>query len=284
MSDPIIVGTDASAGADRAIDWAADEAALRHRPLRIVHSLEKALRELPLVSSSHAANAVNTAGRRILDEAGRRARERHPGIDVTTELVAEGTATALHDRSEKAFELVVGHRGLGGFASLMLGSTGLHAAAHAACPVVIVRGDAVPRHDEIVVGIDLIGDPAVALGYAFEAAAVRSARVRVVHAWQIGDALVDLRQEIDARDAEEKLRSDVLQRLMPWRKAQPSTEVIEEVVREHPVAALTDASRNADLVVVGALDHHWYQSPWLGSVSHGVIHHAHCPVAVARAK
>src|SRR5690348_9574471 len=50
MSDPIIVGTDASADADRAVDWAADEAALRRRPLRIVHSLDKARRELPLVS------------------------------------------------------------------------------------------------------------------------------------------------------------------------------------------------------------------------------------------
>ncbi|MFC5748285.1 universal stress protein [Actinomadura rugatobispora] len=284
MSDPIIVGTDASADADRAVDWAADEAALRHRPLRIVHSLDAARRELPLVSSSQAARAVSAAGKGILDEAGHRARERHPGIDVTTELIAESTAAVLHDRSEDAFELVVGHRGLGGFTSMMLGSTGLRVAAHAACPVVIVRGDALTRHDEIVVGIDLIGDPAVALGYAFEAAAVRDALVRVVHAWQMGAALVDLKQAIDVSEAEERTRSEVLQRVEPWRKEHPGIEVTEEVVREHPVTALTDASRNADLVVVGALDHHWYKNPWLGSVSHGVIHHAHCPVAVARAK
>ncbi|GAA2437619.1 universal stress protein [Actinomadura vinacea] len=284
MSDPIVVGTDASAGADRAVEWAVGEAALRRRPLHIVHSIDKGLYELPLFAPSRVADTVTEAGRRILEAAEHLARERRPGVEVTTELVADSTATALRDQSRRAFEVVVGHRGLGGFAGLMLGSTGLRLAMHAAGPVVIVRGDAGTGHGEIVVGIDLIADPAPALGYAFEAAAVRGARVRVLHAWRLGDTLADLGRSIDDREVEEKLRWQVVEAHAPWRKAHPGIEVREEVVHEHPVTALSDASRQADLVVVGAHDHRRFEVSRLGSVSHGVVHHAQCPVAVARTR
>ncbi|MFC5748292.1 universal stress protein [Actinomadura rugatobispora] len=281
MSDPIVVGTDASAGADRAVEWAADEAASRGRPLHIVHSIDKGLYELPLFAPSRVADSVTAAGRRILEAAEHLAREGRPGIEVTTELVTDNTATALRDQSRRAFEVVVGNRGLGGFAGLMLGSTGLRLATHAAGPVVIVRGDAGPGHGEILVGIDLATDPAPALGYAFEAAATRGARVRVLHAWRLGEIEADL---IDEREVKERLRWEIVEAHAPWRKAHPGIEVLEEVVREHPVAALSDASRQADLLVVGAHGHGRLDLPRLGSVSHGVIHHARCPVVVARTR
>ncbi|WP_285692532.1 universal stress protein [Actinomadura sp. NBRC 104412] len=284
MSDPIVVGADASAGADRAVLWAAEEAAARGRRLHIVHSIDKSLYELPLFAPRRAADTVAAAGEEILDAARRRACAHRPGIEVSTELVAEHPATALRGQSRHAFELVVGHRGLSGFAGLMLGSIGLRMASHALGPVVIVRGEATSPHGEIVVGLDLVADPAVPLKYAFEAAAVREARVRVLHAWRpVGD-LADIRDPVEVKAAEEKMRWQIIEAHARWRKAHPSVEVTEEVLGAHPVAALTDASRTADLVVVGAHDHNWLDLPRLGSVSHGVIHHSHCPAAIARSR
>ncbi|MBG6089176.1 universal stress protein [Actinomadura viridis] len=283
MSDPVLVGTDGSACADSAVDWAADDAALRGRPLQIVHSVDKGLYELPLFSPGQMAHQVAEAGERILAEAARRARERRPGVEVTTDLVAEGTATALEQRSRNAFELVVGNRGMGGFASLLVGSTSLRMAGHAAGPVVIVRGDVVPGHNEIVAGIDLEADPAETLRYAFEAAALRGARIRVMYAWRLGETL-GRAGELDDKDVQEKLRWEVVKAHEPWRKTYPGIDVVEDVLQEHPVTALCDASRAADLVVVGAHDHNWFDVPRLGSVSHGVVHHAECPVVIARAR
>jgi nucleotide-binding universal stress UspA family protein len=203
---------------------------------------------------------------------------------VSSSLVVQAVPKALEEESRQAYELVVGHRGLGGFASMLLGSTGLRMAAHAAGPVVIVRGEnPPPRRGEVVVGLDLRADSTVALHYAFEAAAARGARVRVVHAWQPA-AVLDPSEVVEPEDVDEKLRWKIIEAHAPLRKTYPDVEVVEQVVLEHPVIALCDASRDASLVVVGEHDHNWLEVPRLGSVSHGVIHQGHCPVAVVRTR
>jgi nucleotide-binding universal stress UspA family protein len=281
MTDPIVVGTDGSPGASRAVRWAADEAALRRLPLHIVHAIDRGLYELPLFAPGQIAESVAEAGEETLAEAARTAREHRPGIEVTTELVAEAIAVALADRSRRAFELVVGHRGRGGFASLLLGSTGLRLAGHTAAPVVIVRGDAPPAGGEVVAGVDLVSDPTGTLRYAFDAAAVRGARVRVLHAWRVnGPALPGEGRGAGAAEIVEKLEQELVRAQAPVREDFPGVEVVADLVREHPVTALCEASRGASLVVVGTHDHNWLNVPGLGSVSHGVIHHAHSPVAV----
>ena len=323
MTDPIVVGTDGSPPASRAVRWAADEAALRGRPLHIVHAIDRGLYELPLFAPGQIAESVAEAGEETLAEAARTAREHRPGVAVTTELVAEAITVALAERSRRAFELVVGHRGRGGFASLLLGSTGLRLAGHAAAPVVIVRrrtveedvpsgpepsggepsdgevagggpagaappggGPAAEGSDaaaagDVVVGVDLVSDPTGPLRYAFDAAAVRDTRVRVVHAWRDGGALV--RGEggrTDTREIVERLEQAVVRAQEPVRTAFPTVPVVADIVHDHPVTALAEASLRAALVVVGTHDHNWLNVPGLGSVSHGVIHHAHSPVAV----
>ncbi|MEU6998694.1 universal stress protein, partial [Nonomuraea sp. NPDC046570] len=72
------------------------------------------------------------------------------------------------------------------------------------------------------------------------------------------------------------------QRLIPWRVKHPDVQMNESAVCEHPVSALAEASRTADLVVVGSRGLGGFASAVLGSVSHGILHHAHCPVAVVR--
>ncbi|GAA1827705.1 universal stress protein [Actinomadura chokoriensis] len=278
MSEPIVVGIDGSEESDRALQWAAAEAVLRERPLHIVHALETWPYRAPLFVPADTTERMSRIGHRLLTATRERVQERWPGLEVTTDLVSEEPSQALHAQSDKAFELVVGSRGRGGFASMLLGSTSLRVAARPTVPVVIVHGDTADR-GEIVVGIDLLRDVGTVLEYAFETAALRDARLRVVHAWQTFGTLIEAGYAIDAEQIELDLRGQVIETYKPLRAKYPRVDVVDEIIMEHPVTALSHASRNARLLVVGAHQRRW-TAPQLGSISHGVIHYARCPVAV----
>ncbi|MFA1541808.1 universal stress protein [Actinomadura monticuli] len=278
MSEPIVVGIDGSEESDHALQWAAAEAALRERPLHIVHTLESWPYKAPLFKPAESTERMTRAGHRLLTAARERVLERRPALEVTTALVAEETSQALRDQSDKAFELVLGSRGRGGFAGMLLGSTSLRMAARPTVPVVIVRGDTGDR-GEIVVGIDLLRDSGAVLDYALEAAALHDARLRVVHAWQTFGTLIEAGYAVDAEQIELDLRAQTIDAYKPLRTEYPRVDVVDEIIMEHPVTALSNASRNARLLVVGAHQRHW-SAPRLGSIAHGAIHHARCPVAV----
>jgi nucleotide-binding universal stress UspA family protein len=161
MKDPwldteaVVVGVDGSPPATAALRWAAREAACRGAPLRIVHAWLWPLYRVPLgpAPGAPAGAGLQAQAERVLRDASATARAVAPGVLVDTALVVGEAATALMRAAEGAQLLVVGHRGLGGFAGLLLGSTGIAASARATCPVVVVRG---ADRDEgpVVVGID----------------------------------------------------------------------------------------------------------------------------------
>ncbi|RAY11405.1 universal stress protein [Actinomadura craniellae] len=282
MAEPIIVATDGSEPAVRALEWAADEAARWELPLHVVHVVERWISTTPIMPPPDLADSFMENGRRILAEGEEIARSRRPGIEVTAELLSDPVVFALRQQSKRGFEMVLGHRGLGGFASMLLGSTGMRVAGHAAGPVVIVRGDDFAERGEVVVGIDLADVSEPAMEYAYRAAAVRGARLRVLHGWELPPALLQTGYGVDQADVEESMRSGLVHAQEHWRGAHPGVEVVESTVRAHPVTALVEASGEADLVVVGARGRTGLGAFRLGSVSHGVIHHSHVPVAVVR--
>ncbi|CNE91392.1 UspA domain-containing protein [Mycobacterium tuberculosis] len=281
MSAPIVIGTDGSDESARALEWAATEATLRRRPLKIVHAVASWPYEKARFSQGEAANSMTRAGRMVLTAALERVRERWPDLVATTTLASGEPWKALSEQSEKAFELVVGNRGQGGFTGLLLGSTSLRVAEHSAIPVVIVRGSAFDE-GEILVGIDPVRDVGAILDYAFDTAEVHQARLRVVHGWQRLATFIEAGYA-DAEEIEAELKTEVVAAYQPLRSRYQGVDVVDEIVLEHPVAALSKASRTARLLVVGAHDWRW-SSPQLGSVSHGVVHHAQCPVAIVPAR
>jgi nucleotide-binding universal stress UspA family protein len=288
MSDPIaapiVVGTDGSRQAETAVTWAADEAALLGRPLHIVHAIERWLYDIPRFPVSGTRDPLTVAGRELLADAEKLARERQPDLEVSTDLREDEAAHALRVLAKDAFEIVLGNRGHGGFAALLLGSTGLRLAGHAPGPVVVVRGSTDSGHGTVVAGVDLDGDSAATLEYAFAAAARRGARLRVVHASRRAAAAANGGRAQGLAELTEEAQSDLAEVLTSWRARHPAVGVSAEVVPGHPVAALVEASRMADLVVTGVHGGDGRREARLGSVSHGVIHHAHCPVAVVRAR
>jgi nucleotide-binding universal stress UspA family protein len=182
----------------------------------------------------------------------------------------------LRQYAGDAAEVVIGYRGRGGFAGLLLGSTGLRLAGRYPGPVIVVRDRSGDAAGEIVAGLDLTGDPGPVLDHAFAAAAARGARLRALHAWHPAPLAVE--SGVDLQITANTLREQLAAALAPWRSRHPDAKVAEDVVIGHPVETLALASAGAGLVVVGSRG----RSFPLGSVSHGVIHHARCPVAVVR--
>ena len=132
----------------------------------------------------------------------------------------------------------------------------------------------------MVVGVDGSAVSEAALVFAFDAAAARGVDLVAVHAWSstaIDEALESF-VEWDAGAADAVLA----ERLAGWRQKYPQVSVRRTVVRDGAARALVDASADAQLVVVGSRGRGNAVGLLLGSVSHGVLHGAHCPVAVVR--
>jgi len=133
---PIVVGVDGSANADEAVRFAAREAVLRHRVLRIVHAWQ-----FPPIGGYVAGPVAGYAelAEEYVDKGAELARSVAPELEIETVTSMYSAAEGLLHASQGAELLVVGARGHGGFSGLLVGSVSQECASHAACPVVVVR-------------------------------------------------------------------------------------------------------------------------------------------------
>ncbi|WP_432989329.1 universal stress protein [Dactylosporangium sp. CA-233914] len=287
----VVVGVDGSRDGVYALQWAAADAARRHRPLHLVYAGESPQHLHPPVGLALPVSYqedARQATERIVAGAVVHARDVAVDLRITTEIVADRPVPALLNASRHASLVVVGNRGFGGFAALLVGSTGVQLAAHAECPVVIVRrrgrADG-PEAGRVVVGVDGSHDAEHALQFAFEQAAFRDAGLTAVHAYwlpapvEAGGITAVVYDQDEVRDEERRMLSESL---AGWREKYPDVDIRPNVVPGTAGGALTDASTGAELLVVGARGHGGFPGLHLGSVSQAVIHHASCPVAVVR--
>lgn len=172
---------------------------------------------------------------------------------------------------------------------MLLGSTTLHLAAHIECPLVAVP---CPAEDEdqgarrvrsgVVVGVDGSELSLAAVEYAFEAASGLGQRLIAVHTWQEPpysdpSAMMPLVYDVDQVEQDEKIV--LAESLAGCCQRFPDVEVEQRVLRGHPVRELVDAAERAHLLIVGSRGRSAL-ARLLGSVSHGVLHHAKVPVAI----
>jgi nucleotide-binding universal stress UspA family protein len=268
---PVIAGTDGSPESIRAVEWAAREAAIHGTSLRIVAVPALPPRMSPNPATRETvANMIEHAMARALAAAASRAAECEPKLTVETQLLAGSPARALAGCGPEAAMLVLGSRGAGGFSALVLGSVSRYVATHSVCPVIVAREETTAVHREVVVGVHDPAHPVAALGFAFEEAALRQARLLALHAWSptfLGSG---------ENQAEEEARMETL--LAPWREKYPDVAARYEVVHAHPGRVLAGASARADLVVLGRHGPGEH-APGVGSITHSVLGHAHGPVA-----
>ncbi|MGW0710919.1 universal stress protein [Streptomyces sp. NPDC002643] len=291
---PIVVGVDGSEPSLRAVDWAADEAALRGAPLRLVYASLWERYEGAALAEDLGKPSERLLAEDILEDAAARARRRSAEVKATTDVLAEEPDYTLLRESRHASLLVTGTRGRGAVTEALLGSVSLTVAAHAHCPMVVVGGhdqQAPPApYGRIVVGAG--GGPgtvdgaeerptsAAAVRFAFEEARRRGAEVEAVRAWR----------SPAHETTDHPLLSGEPARLHERRAA----EVLEAALRDAPAdvvlhrrtaegqarTVLADASRDADLLVVGARRRQRFFGLQLGRVTHGVLHHSACPVVI----
>ena len=162
----------------------------------------------------------------------------------------------------------------------------MQVAAHAHCPVVVVRALRAPAAADasVVVGVDGSESSALAIAYAFEQARSRGVGLTVLHAWRldhIEGASASAIWTVDWPTFAHGEQILVAESLAGWLEKYPDVAVRQHSLRGLPVEALIRASENACLVVVGTRGRGGFGGLLLGSVSQGVMHGASCPVAIA---
>ena len=274
--DRIVVGTDGSRRADRAVDWAAGRAAALGLPLLIVHVVPgRPTPSTPLtaVTASFEEGFHEEALER-LERVVRRAHELHDDLDVTGEIVEGNAAYVLAQASKEAALVVVGARGESAPVTVrLLGGVCDQVTAYASGPIAVIPDEEHACPDgPVVLGVDESPEARAAMWFAFQSAAERGVPVVAIHAWQDRDS-----REIVARV------TDIVDGMLTEARAEyPEVPVEVRVIHGKPHHELVQASKEAGLVVVGSRGIGGFTGLLLGSTSKRVLRDSHCPVVVTR--
>ncbi|MFD2080907.1 Nucleotide-binding universal stress protein, UspA family [Actinopolymorpha cephalotaxi] len=274
---PVVVGVDGTQGSLDAVAWAADAAALRKAPLRLVHAFAWPLLHIPTAMwEMGPEGGLRAHADSLVEEAVRTARDAAPDIEIATTVETDFPLPLLVDLSGDATYVVVGTAGRGSVADALAGSLTIELSARSQAPVVVVRGTLSPERADnlVVVGVD--GSPlgAVAVEAAVQEAARRHARLLAVHVVRQGRGA-----RSGAADTAAGLRL-LEESLAGWRHKYPDLPIEERVLMGHAAGHLIELSASAGLVVVGARGRGGFTGMLLGSVSQALLHQAQCPVVV----
>jgi len=139
----IVVGVDGSGSSRAALSWAHEEAAHHGASLTVVTTWQPPT--LPMsppygsLTDQGYQDVPKTSALDVLEGLVAELEERTPAVDITSAVEEGNPAEVLIERSKQCDLLVVGSRGHGGFAGMLLGSVSHHLVTHAHCPVVVVR-------------------------------------------------------------------------------------------------------------------------------------------------
>ncbi|MEV4641323.1 universal stress protein [Actinoplanes sp. NPDC049548] len=283
----IVVGTDGTMAGAAAVRWAAVEAARRKVLLRIVHCFDWVYESPRRGCDGRSAEAARAMADAVTSAALHQARAAAPGIWREADTMIGDPASHLIELSGSVALVVVGSRGSGGLAGLLLGSVSRRVAVHAACPVIVVRGRGVVREGSIAAGVDLSVRGEVVLRHAYQTAEALGCGLHVVHscppaigpwAGTVPSAAVP----VPLLDEAEEDRLHAL--LVPWQSRYPRVGTTLCLSHQPPASALADASKRFRLLVVGNHGHDVLSGTLLGSTSLYLLHRADCPVMVVRTR
>ncbi|WP_063729212.1 universal stress protein [Streptomyces sp. RTd22] len=285
MARPITVGLDGSPESLAAAEWAAREAQCRRAPLRLVHAW---MLQAQTARTAQAPETRKLWAQEALEGAKARLEGRYPEVPVSVELVPRTAVEGLAGHGASSQMLVLGSHGRGAMAGYLLGSVGLQVLGCSTNPVVMVRGDGGERtrHEggEVVVGVQDPPESAAPIEFAFATAAARGTGVCAVRVLTSPPAFTHgprsrphPDQAAGVRDDERRLLAETVEL---WREKYADVPVTEHVEHGHPADALLTAASRAGLVVVGRSTNRSPVAPRLGHVTHALLHHATCPVAV----
>jgi nucleotide-binding universal stress UspA family protein len=287
-SGAVVVGVDGSDASRTAIDKAAEQATLEHRPLHLLHAQRIPAPYPPPVlrQFDNMPALLREAAQHTAREALEYATSRFPDLAVTVSVSENDPREALRRAAQHASVIVVGSRGLGGIASLLLGSVSLWVSQHVDCPTLVVRPSSAGDDAPIMVGTDDTEASADALEFAFAQASLRRSPLVVVHCFdenfQGGYGLTGVPDEDLEGLPEERL--GMAESIAGLREKYVDVDVTFELGRGRAADYLVHASERAQLLVVGSHQRSAAAAFFAGTVSRPVVEHATCTVAVVPAQ
>lgn len=290
--EDILVGIDGSPESNAALAWAAGEAHARGAGLHLLCAVELPPGRGAGWANDDAETAAQQSAEVLLLRARAGARELVPEVDLRVSAVVGPVVRTLLEEASRSALVVVGSRGAGALSRLLLGSVSYRLAAHAACPVVLVRhspAGPLPRTgarpvERVVVGVGAGPGDAEVIGFALAAAQRHNVPLVAVRAWEFPDSPVPYGPDDITGDYGERRRrferSQLNAIVAPLRARHPGVPVLVRVKSGDPAAVLTRLCQPSDLLVVGHRHSGRFFPPSLGAVSAPVAHHAICPLAV----
>lgn len=284
----IVVGVDGSEHAEQALAWAAEQASLERRPLTVLNASDPfgTNQSLYLVSGGIATHEVLLAERdsrrSLVERAAEHVRVTHPELEVRTEVPGTDARLALLEASNDAAMIVVGSRGRGPVASLVLGSVSVAVSRLARCPVVVVRpGDRSQATPGVLVATDATALSSNTVEAAFRVASFRGVPLTVAHcAWDVEAATSGWLTVRPGDAGRDDLMVAVSETLAGMREQYPDVGIEVVIARGQADRFVVDLAKCREIVVVGrhgysVLDH------WgLGSMATTVVEHSPCAVLV----
>ncbi|HZK05478.1 MAG TPA: universal stress protein [Actinomycetaceae bacterium] len=265
-SGRVVAGTDGTATAEGAIDWAARYAS-RHGKSLVV-----------LAAYPGADAPPSRVQRELVEVSAQRVRDADPELEVEAVIAKGDPSDALAAASSTADLVVVGARGESAPRRVRaLGGVADGTVTHAHGPVLIVpEGAQVEHPGPVVVGVDGSRESAAAVALAAAEASLSGAELVAVHVWTSttwlsDDVVPHIPEEASVRRFVEPLLTDY-----------PDLAVEYVVKPGHPAGELVERSKTARLVVMGSRGRGGFAGLLLGSVSRGVLRDAQSPVLVTR--
>lgn len=283
----ILVGVDGSHASYKATWWAANYAKHAGLTLQIVCAYSLPSYAAVSFDATYTAmgddNAAHSDAQEILSKAKAIADEQ--GVEATTLIVTGDPASVFVELSRNYNLIVIGNRGKGGLAERLLGTTSSSLPAYAYCPIVVVPytdddGNLMHLNNTITrvaVGSDESKWGLKALEIAANFAAAWDAELDVISA-------VPNMKGSDDEGVMASFKDDLEVRIKPLEEAHPDLKINKQIVPGSAVGALTKASYDHDVVVVGSRGRGGFTGLLLGSTSQGLLQHAVGPVYVVPRK
>jgi nucleotide-binding universal stress UspA family protein len=282
----IVVGVDGSPSSEHAVMWAAEEAALSHRGLFLVHARQRiGADELAWLSTASIPmqridNQVQEAAEGVVERARSLAADRSPGLPIETVIADTDARSLLLDVGSTADLTVVGTRGRGRVASLLLGSVSAALVRHSHRPVAVIRARDERGHG-VLVGADGSEESVELVELAYREASLRGMPLTVVHCLWDGLMAQARWATVDATDLEaDEARARISESVAGMGEKFPDVANEVLITRGAIDACLVDLSARYDLLLIGRPIRPLVLRLTMSGLTMPVVEHAHCPVLV----
>ena len=265
------------------LGWAAAEAASRGTRLVVCHVCEwQPGDQAPQPMNEGGDPNLRLGPERVVGAALDVVRAAYPDLQVSGVIGTGSPQRGLLTVAEEAAMIVVGARGIGGFAGLLMGSMSGQVAEHASCPVAVARpvdGSAA----DIVVGIDSSPQSARALELGLAEARRTHGTLIALHAYRYPPVAAAYAPNpgYNANSQREMAERTLAEALGDVEARNPDVKIERRIDHGPAARVLLEAADGAAVLVVGARGMGGFTGLIVGSVSQQVMRHAHCPVLVA---